>query len=102
MQQHPDAAARRARPRATVMLGQPPLDIGGPAHISEMAVRGAATEDVDEAGHQKVVSDSYKSKATISVKPANPAPRPPQSPGAHRRARSRPRARSCSPAAGPC
>src|ERR1041385_6235307 len=58
VQQHPGAPARRPRADAGVVLDQTPLDVGGPANVGQIAVLGAAAEDVDEAWHSPIVRDS--------------------------------------------
>lgn len=58
MQQNPEAPARRAGAVAAIVLGEPTVDVGGPTDVSQTAGRRLASEDVDEAGHAPILSDS--------------------------------------------
>src|SRR5689334_19675340 len=74
VQQHPDAAARRARPGAGIVLGETRLHIGGPAHVSEMTLRRAAADDIDEGRHAARMPDSHSGNtAVISTSSSTPS-----------------------------
>jgi len=81
IEEHPVAAARRARALAGIVRDQPPGDVIGPADVSEMTIFCAGAEYVDVAVHDARCGDQRVPDQRLSNEPVGttgwaPASRP--------------------------